>query len=205
MQELIAVRIDPPHDDGLPREETWNRTPAVSFDADWRGQSRSPERATSVQFLWSPTRLFVRFRCRYREIYVYEGGGGRRDQLWLRDVAELFIRPGSEAPHHYREFEVSPNGDWLDLDIDQGGKTILMCDMRVSVAVDQAARLWTADLGIPFSCLAPTFDPGDVWRLNLFRIEGPEPARFYSAWRPTCTPKPNFHVPDAFGSLRFDS
>lgn len=205
MEELTAVRIDVPFDDErLPQDETWDRTPAIAFDADWRGQSQSPERATSVRFLWSSTRLYVRFQCRYRQIYVYEGGGGRRDQLWLRDVAELFIRPGEDAPTHYREFEVSPNGDWLDLDIEPGRKTILMCDMRVRVVVDKATRLWTADLGIPFTCLTAAFDPREIWRLNLFRIEGPEPSRFYSAWRPTRTPKPNFHVPDAFGSLRFE-
>jgi len=32
------------------------------------------------------------------------------------------------------------------------------------------------------------------------RVEEP---RFYSAWRPTNTPAPNFHVPEAFGALVF--
>jgi len=27
--------------------------------------------------------------------------------------------------------------------------------------------------------------------------------RFYSAWSPTMTPTPNFHVPEAFGHLVF--
>ncbi len=44
---------------------------------------------------------------------------------------------------------------------------------------------------------------GEVWRVNLFRCVGAEPERGYLAWRPTRTELPNFHVPDAFGRLRF--
>jgi hypothetical protein len=34
-------------------------------------------------------------------------------------------------------------------------------------------------------------------------VEGPSEPRFYSAWRPTNTGQPNFHVPEAFGWLVF--
>jgi alpha-galactosidase len=123
--------------------------------------------------------------------------------LWERDVAEVFIRPGSDDPRHYKEFEISPNGDWLDLDINKGEKSFLLCDLRSRVAVDHGSRTWTAEMAIPFNSLTGSFDPDEVWRLNLFRIEGPEPNRFYSAWRATCTSRPNFHVSDAFGELHF--
>jgi alpha-galactosidase len=45
---------------------------------------------------------------------------------------------------------------------------------------------------------------GDGWRLNLFRVEGPEAAgdnRVHSAWSPSRTATPDFHVPAAFGRL----
>ena len=51
--------------------------------------------------------------------------------------------------------------------------------------------------------LVDHFDPAAEWRLNFFRVEGARESRFYSAWRATNTPQPNFHVPDAFGKLRF--
>ena len=44
----------------------------------------------------------------------------------------------------------------------------------------------------------------DGWRLNLFRVEGREGAgqqRVHSAWSPTGTSTPDFHVPAAFGRL----
>jgi len=204
MEQVTATRLTmPPDHRGLPQQTAWEIARAVSFCADWHGESPDPERETSVRLLWNPNHLFFRFDCRYREIFVYEGGNRRRDKLWLRDVAEVFIRPGSDEPRHYREFEISPNGDWLDLDISPDGKSVLFCDLKSRVVVDRKHCVWTAELAIPIHCLTAAFDPGEIWRLNLFRIEGKEPARFYSAWRPTCAPQANFHVPEVFGSLHF--
>jgi hypothetical protein len=47
------------------------------------------------------------------------------------------------------------------------------------------------------------FEMPAVWKVNFFRVEGAAEPRFYSAWRPTNTVEPNFHVPEAFGMLVF--
>jgi hypothetical protein len=173
------------------------------FCSDWRGEQSDPLRETQVQLLWSHEYLFLRFHCRYREIHAYADKAGRRDRLWLRDVAEVFIRPGADEPGHYREFEISPNGDWLDLDIRRGERSILYWDLATRVLLNRKTSVWTAELALPLGKLSRAFDPDEIWRLNLFRIEGPEPDRFYSAWQPTHTPQPNFHVPGCFGKLHF--
>jgi alpha-galactosidase len=204
MASIIASQLRTPLDGcGLPGDSGWLEAASVSFCADWRGRHPDPERETSVQILWSAYNLYLRFHCFYRTIFVYDGGNNRRDQLWMRDVAEVFLCPDPTTHTHYREFEVSPNGDWLDLDIFPGNKSVLFCDLKSRVIVEPDRRFWTAEIGIPMSCLTPSFKPQEVWRLNLFRIEGEEPDRFYSAWLPTHTPQPNFHIPDAFGELRF--
>ena len=56
---------------------------------------------------------------------------------------------------------------------------------------------------LPMKSLTAHFDPKDVWRANFFRIEGEKEPRFYSAWSPTHSPRPNFHVASAFGTLTF--
>jgi alpha-galactosidase len=204
MNRVLAVKLETPTGiEGLPSLSAWEKAPPVFFCSDWRGEHADPLRETQAQLLWSKERLFVRFLCRYREIYVYEGNQGRRDKLWLRDVAEVFIRPSAEELTHYREFEISPNGDWLDLNIAPGTRSFLFCDLKSRVAVTPDARIWTAELALPINGLTAAFNPGDVWRLNLFRVEGREPNRFYSAWQPTFTLHPNFHVPESFGELHF--
>lgn len=190
---------------GFPSEASWEMAPPVRFCCDWQGRNQDRQRQTEVRLLWSRELLHVRFFCRYREIYVYPGGNSRRDRLWLRDVAEVFLEPVIEDPRHYREFEISPNGDWLDLDISPGRTDPLRCEIKSRVSVDSQAHIWIAEMALPMDCLARDFDPGAVWRVNFFRVEGPEPDRFYSSWRPTHTAKPNFHVPEAFGELRFSA
>jgi len=183
----------------------WLAAKGVSFCEDWQGKNADTGRQTQVRLLWTAKTLYLRFECRYRELSVFEDSdaSGRRDQLWDRDVAETFLQPDASRPRYYREFEVSPNGMWIDLDIFPGGLRNLESGMERSVWLDREHYIWDAELAIPMRALTANFDPGAVWRVNFFRVEGPQEPRFYSAWRATKTPAPNFHVPEAFGKLRF--
>jgi alpha-galactosidase len=188
----------------LPDDDDWEAAPAVGFSSDWRGENADPSRDTEVRLLWNTKMLFVRFRARFREITVFEDAepSGRRDQLWDRDVAEIFLQPDSSRAG-YKEFQVSPNGFWIDLEIAPGAKRDLRSGLWRRVQIDKRQQTWTAELGIPMASLTPHFDSAATWRVNFYRVEGPCEPRFYSAWQPTNTPKPNFHVPEAFGYLQF--
>jgi len=183
----------------------WQRADPVTFASDWQGTNSDPARQTQVRILWSDRTLYLRFECRYREIFVFEDSepNGRRDHLWERDVAEAFLQPDSSRQQFYREFEVSPNGMWMDLDIFPGGLTDLKSGLQRSVAVNSQSSIWAAELAIPMTALTVRFDPSKSWRANFYRVEGSKEPRAYLAWQPTHTPKANFHVPAAFGTLRF--
>jgi len=103
----------------------------------------------------------------------------------------------------YKEFEVAPNGMWIDLDISPSGRADLKSGLTRSVHVDELTRSWVAEMAIPMKTITTKFDPGVVWRANFYRVEGRAEPRQYLAWQPTYTPQPNFHVPQAFGTLRF--
>lgn len=203
---ITAVEIarEIPLDARHPAAE-WQRAEPAVFCADWQGKNADPERQTSVRALWTSRTLYLRFECRYRELYVFDDSdpNGRRDQLWDRDVAEAFLQPDASRPRYYREFEVSPNGMWIDLAIFPEGHRDLNSGLTRSVWLDRDAHTWAAELAIPMQSLTPHFDPTIEWRVNFFRVEGPREPRFYSAWRATGTPEPNFHVPAAFGKMRF--
>ena len=183
----------------------WLNAPPIAFCADWRGLNPDPARQTEVRALWTPGSLYLRFECRYRELFLFDDSdpNGRRDHLWDRDVAEAFLQPDPSHTRHYREFEVSPNGMWIDLDIFPGGLSDLKSGLQRSVWLDRERHYWAAELAIPMLALTPNFDPAATWRVNFYRVEGTEEPRFYSAWRPTGTPQPNFHVPEAFGKMHF--
>ncbi len=114
---VAAQMLELPDADGFPTIVAWERSPRLSFNTDWQGKSADPERETEVQLLWTPEWLFLRFRARFRVITVFPDAepNGRREQLWDRDVAEVFLQPDPSQPRRYKEFEVSPNGFWIDL------------------------------------------------------------------------------------------
>ena len=116
----------------------WERTEPIRFSADWQGKHADPELETEVRVLWSPEMLYLRFVCRYRELFVFDDSepSGRRDQLWDRDVAEAFLQPPPLVGKNYKEFEVAPNGMWIDLDISPAG----LADLKSGVAAVGACR-----------------------------------------------------------------
>lgn len=204
--EILAARVD--HElvlNAAQPARAWNTATPVAFCSDWQGKNPAPDRETQVRVLWSPETLYLRFECRYRELHVFADSdpNGRRDHLWDRDVAEAFLQPDPSEPHAYKEFEVSPNGLWIDLDISPGAKPDLKSGMKRSVVLDEKAHTWAAELAIPMKALTSKFDPEAIWRVNFFRVEGKEEPRGYYAWQPTHTPQPNYHVPKAFGRMRF--
>ncbi len=202
----FAVRIAGAVDaEGFPPERAWETAPPVCFNTDWQGKNADRRRETHVRLLWNEEFLFLRFDARYRSITVFEDAGpsGRRDGLWDRDVCEVFLQPPSSAPRAYKEIEVAPNGLWIDLEIAPGEKRDLQSGLRRRVNIDEAQRQWRAVLALPMRSVVERFEMPAVWGVNFFRVEGAAEPRFYSAWRPTNTPEPNFHVPDAFGALVF--
>jgi len=211
MSNPLATEIIAPHVSGAieldarhPAAE-WDRATPVAFSTDWQGRNADPGRETQVRALWTDDTLYLQFTCRYRGLFVFSDSDvhGRRDQLWDRDVAEAFLQPDPSLEGYYKEFEVSPNGMWVDLDIFPGGRRDLESGLRRSVVIDEKKQVWSAELALPITALTRKFDPAQVWRANFYRAEGRQEPRAYLAWRPTFTPQPNFHVPGRFGSLRF--
>jgi hypothetical protein len=190
---------------GLPTERAWQTAAPIVFDHDWKGQNADPPRSTEVRLLWLPETLFLRFTARYRDLTVFEDSdaNGRRDHLWDRDVVEVFLQPDASDPWIYKEFEISPNGMWIDLDVNHGVLSNPRSGLLRRVTVSPAEKIWVAEVAIPMKALTAAFDPGKSWRANFFRVEGPVEPRFYSAWNPTGTREPSFHVPEAFVPLIF--
>jgi len=202
----IAMRLEGKTDaEGFPEESAWEKATAYSYDQDWKGENADPGRATEVRLLWTPETLFLRFHCKYKTIFVFPDArpDGWRYELWDRDVAEAFLQPDATDPFVYREFEVSPNGYWIDLAVSHGKIEELHSGLKRRVVLDEKAKTWTAELAIPMKALTMQFDARHAWRANFYRIEGETEPRFYSAWSPTYSPKPSFHVPSQFGTLEF--
>ena len=117
-----------------------------------------------------------------------------------------FLTPDPSRPRHYYEVELGPFGHHFDIDVDLDMKksnTAWSSGGRIGATQDPARESATIEVEWQAPEIVRALVKGAVLPLALYRMEGQKP-RLYLAWSPPRTPRPNFHVPDAFGSLVLD-
>lgn len=187
----------------------WETANEVRIGTYWSGEAAPSGRHFAVRLLWSDAALYVRFVANQNEPIVVSAPaniGRKTIGLWDRDVCEIFIAPDLSDPTRYFEFEVSPNGEWLDLGVHQLPDR-RETDWDYSSGMECAAEIRpervVMAVKIPWDSIGSRPSAGDCRWGNLLRCVGTEPGRGYLAWSPTFTEKPNFHVPARFGTFRF--
>jgi hypothetical protein len=195
-----------------PNSSTWAKSVTVWMYQDCSKTLDYPNLRTQIRGFWSDTDLYLLFVCPYETLNVFlppEFAKPRRG-LWDRDVVEMFLGDDWENIRHYREFEIAPTADWIDLAIDldhRGVNRGWRSGWHVTARIDEGARVWYAAARIPLNSVsARAVKPGTRWRMNLYRIDGQgaDPQRHFLCWQPTCVMNrdPN-HVPENFGTLIF--
>ena len=93
----------------------------------------------------------------------------------------------------------------MDLDAHTSGHARGRAARSIGTTQDAAAHTATIEVELTApEILAAPRSRARGCRIGLYRMEGNEPAR-YLAWSPPRTAKPNFHVPEAFGTLVLDA
>lgn len=196
--------------DGDLNKSPWKHAKWVEFDNDASGKSHYPEATTRVASLWTETYVYFAFSSRYDSLNIYEREDPKpeRWQLWDRDVVEVFLNPQPERVNHYFEFEVAPNNQWIDLEIDKTkdpfNDASWNSGFEHATRIDSQHHVWTTEMRIPLTAMnvkGPL--PGTLWRANFFRAagKGTDDRRKFLAW--SVIPEGRtFHVPTRFGILR---
>ena len=157
---------------------------------------------------WTKNNIYFLFVCPYQQLYLKPSPTPQQEtnQLWNWDVAEVFIGSDFKDIRRYKEFEVSPQAEWIDLDIDlhkphhEEGWT-WNSGFEVKARIDPAAHIWYATMRIPFAAIdSRPAAPGNMMRINLFRSEGPPSHQQAVTWQAPM--KSTFHVPERFGLIR---
>jgi hypothetical protein len=195
-----------------PEAEAWKNAASESMSKDCSREIDYPHIKTEIRGFWTDTDLYFLFRCPYTALNLFLPANNTvpRIGLWDKDVVEMFLGDDWENIRHYREFEIAPTGDWIDLAIDLDNKSYdhtWRSGWQTMARIDEERKIWYAVARIPLSAVSgkPVHD-GTKWRMNLYRIEGlgPDTQRHFLCWQPTCVQNrdPN-HVPEHFGTLIF--
>lgn len=189
-----------------PASQFWRNAPRVFAERDSYGKP-VPGYRTEIRSRWTKDNLYLLFICPYEELYLKPAPDTAHEtnQLWNWDVAEAFI--GSDFLHirHYKEFELSPQGEWVDLDIQLDSPHhedgwVWNSGFQVAARIDRAAHVWYGAMRIPFAAIdsrPPTV--GNRLRVNFFRSQGPPPRKDVT-WQPPMSD--TFHTPEKFGVMQ---
>ena len=144
---------------------------------------------TRAKMLWDKDYFYFSFICKDRDMWTLFDQ--EDDPLWSEEVVEIFIDPDGDG-RAYLELEVSPTNTLVDLLIHTidptwesskdwdivGLKTAVQAYGSVNDSLQQDLG-WTVEIAIPWPAIddssgvlgggCPTV--GDMWRLNLYRIE----------------------------------
>ena len=178
-----------------PNSEFWKGISGVTIDKSVLGPE-VPELKAEVRSRWTDKFIYFLFSGHYESLTLNAHPDTQHEtpHLWEKDVFELYLGSDSEHPNRYREFQLSPQGEFLDNDIDStvrrpgyNGEEAWNSGMSVKARIDEHAKIWYGELKIPFAAVdAHTPKAGNELRINLFRQDTAQPSR---------PQRPSAHVP----------
>jgi hypothetical protein len=192
-----------------PQAKEWKNVKGVFADRGPLGDV-TPNHRTEIRSRWTKDNLYLLFICPYEKLYPKPNPSmtTETNKLWEWDVAEVFIGTEFDDIKHYTEFQVSPQGEWVDLDIDRKldpAKHAVDWNsgFEVKARISEPAKVWYGEMRIPMNKIDKRpAQAGQEMRINFYRFQGPPPDRKRIAWQPTGSN--NYHVPEAFGRLRLE-
>jgi hypothetical protein len=190
-----------------PTSAFWRASRPVYMERDGFGKI-VPHYRTEVRTRWTKDNLYFLFVCPYVELHLKPAPNTQKEtnELWNWDVAEVFVGSDFTNIKRYKEFEVSPQGEWVDLDIDlskphhEDGWT-WNSGFEVKARIDEATHTWYGAMRIPLAAIdARSPAVGNTMRINLFRSQGPPSHQQAVTWQAPMSD--SFHVPERFGLIR---
>jgi hypothetical protein len=190
-----------------PASPFWHDARVVAVEKDRFGNI-VPNFRAMVRTRWTQKDIYFLFVSPYDELHLKPNPTTQKEtnELWNWDVAEVFIGSDFNDIQRYKEFEVSPQGEWVDLDINlhnphhEDGWT-WNSGFESAARIDESSHMWYAAMRIPFPAIDHQVPvAGHTLRINFFFSQGTPAHHHELAWQPPM--KQTFHVPERFGLIR---
>jgi hypothetical protein len=216
----LVARLDRP-----PKIESgWEVTPWTDISSVLIRNHMGPKPAhfpsAEVKIAYDDTALYVIFRV--ADQYVRAVAQAHQGHVWEDSCVEFFFTPDADVSKGYFNLEMNCGGTMLFHFHPGTGKERIVfsereCEMiqrghSLPRIVDPEIRtpiIWTLAYCLPIDLLKayfPVVKPGPnvQWRANFYKCADQTSHPHWLTWAPVDFAKPNFHVPEAFGVLKFE-
>lgn len=222
-EEPLLYRVtrlsDPIEVDGSWNKPAWTRIKPLVIDRHM-GEKPDHRPRTLAKLAWDGDSLCMIFRVEDR--YVLAVAKEYQDPVCRDSCVEFFFTPGSNLGLSYFNVEVNCGGTMLFWWHPEGGES-------VPVAAEDGGRVemghtlsknidpeiaeptvWTLEYRLPFAVVrkycSAAHRPavGVIWKANFYKCADATSHPHWLTWSCVNYPRPYFHRPQDFGTLKFE-
>lgn len=196
----------------------WLEIPALRVDQA-HGASSAHRPVTRVKLTYDENALYVIFQVqadRLRATTTRMHG-----PVWQDSCVEFFFAPYREPDSGYYNLEINCCGVLLMqhhtaarqgerfLEVETCQHIAIVSSVKESRCEEaDESRTWVLEYRLPFLVFAPDSAfiapaPGVTWRANLYKCADASAWPHWLSWASVDSEQPDFHRPDAFGTLQF--
>src|ERR1051326_1580065 len=161
-----------------PASASWAHAASAWIVRDCTHRIDYPNLKTEVRAFWTDSDLYLLFICPYTELNLWLPADNSKDhmKLWDRDVVEFFLGDDWDNIKRYREFEIAPTGDWVDLAIDLSKNSYdakWQSGWQRTGRIDEKPHVWYAAARVPLKDVSmQPVKPGTKWGGEVFWHSG---------------------------------
>jgi hypothetical protein len=197
----------------------WNTVRPLSLEL-FMGEKPEHRPRTEAKAAYDNRKIYVAFRVEDR--YVRAVAEKNQDSVCCDSCAEFFFTPNSDIDTGYFNLEMNCGGTLLlynQTSRSQIGRTVVAeADCRCIEIYHQLPKridpeiadpvTWMVAYAIPFEMLEKYSrvtrpGPGVSWRANFYKCADHTSHPHWLTWSKVDNPRPDFHLPEFFGTLKY--
>lgn len=204
--------------DGIWVKPEWQKVEAIQLEY-FMGDTPKFRPEVKVKMMYDTNNLYVIFRV--ADHYVRCVTNETNGPVYEDACVEFFFSPDVNSPLKYFNLEINCGGTALmfyNLVPRKDYKILDSADIRkieIAHSIPQIidpeitdAVIWTLEYRMPFELLKKYATvsqpgPGVIWKGNCYKIGDKTSNPHYQTWSLVNQPNPDFHLPQYFGSLKF--
>ncbi|MCP4115721.1 MAG: diguanylate cyclase [Desulfobacteraceae bacterium] len=215
----VTRQIHPPKGDAGWNSAPWKEIPSELI-GNYMGRKPDHFPKAEVKIAYDDKAIFLIFRVEDR--YVRAVAPEHQGNVWEDSCVEFFFTPDSDLSKGYFNLEINCGGTMLFHFQPGAGKERIVVPKDECRKIKRAHSLpaivdpeieepvtWTVEYRIPLAllekyCEVITPAPRVEWRGNFYKCADKTSHPHWLTWSPVDFPRPNFHLPQYFGTLEFE-